>query len=182
MAGPPAPDSGPSPAAAEWRRIAAWSGSAPGLRPGWWRGGRDLRLSLRFAWCLAWRRRPLSFATCAPRSSSGWLRACGSRQVWGLAAGGMRFGGTPATCASSVGRRSGWRRGGGTLLLRLRFAWRRTPLISAIGAPHAWVGGAPASSRTTWTTQLSALTTRRGATGARSLVAPKLWQGESVRT
>lgn len=207
-------------AAAEWRRSAAWSGSTLGLRPGWWRGGRDLRLSLRFAWCLAWRRRPLTFATGAPHGwspaagtvgayrgclfctlhllhsirlrnrhrrcrhrglscigqlmliyllrllhlpsdrrgrfdcflGSGWWRACGSRQGWGLAAGGMRLGGVgTATCASSVGRRSGWRRGDGTLVLRLRFAWRRTPLISAIGAPHAWVR-APVSSRTTWTT------------------------------
>ena len=111
-------------------------------------------------------------------SRSGWWRACGSRRDWGLAAGGLRPGRTPATCACSgsvlgrrprwwtacsgsvLGRRprwwtawSGsvlgwhprWWRGGGTLRLCLRFAWRRSPLTFATGAPHGWLAAAVCS-------------------------------------
>ena len=42
---------------------------------------------------------------------------------------------------STLGRRSGWRRGGGTLRLCRRFAWRRSPLTFATGAPHRWLIG-----------------------------------------
>ena len=76
---------------------------------------------------------------------SGWWRACGSRRVGGLAAGGLRLGGTPATCACSgsiLGRCPRWWAACSGSVLGRRPRWWTAWSGSTLGwRPGWWRGG-----------------------------------------